>query len=269
MDKSYLQVNNIIKLQTFISVADSMGIYCCNFFARIKSKIKVNNKILYTLQFLEGLDDNNNFSCHPNDIKKTHKDNIIFNSFFEVRGYTPNKNLEIKNEKKIKICKIPKKLKNKYNLFVKKQLKKKINFTIKRILLLKKYFRLWNKMNKINKIFANIFEINDELKLKLLENHIPEDFICPISKEPFNDPVILASRRKNKFGGNTYEKKFIIKWLKRGKKTDPLTGLEIHQPILIKNIAIYKHMNTIKDELKIRFDKQCVKPSILFKKKYN
>lgn len=266
MDKSYLQVNNIVKLQTCISVADSMGIYCCNFFARIKSKIKVNNKILYTLQFLEGLDNNNNFSCHPNDIKKTHKDDIIFNSFFEVRRYTPNKNLEITYEEKIKMCKISKKLRNKYNLFVKKQLKKKIDITIKRILLLKKYFRLWNKMNKINKRFANIFKMNYELESKLLENHIPEDLICPISKEPFKNPVILASKRKNEFGGNTYEKKFITKWLKNGKNTEPLTGMQITHPILIKNMTVYKHINSLKDELKIKLDKQCVKPSILFKK---
>lgn len=264
MDRLYLQVNNIIKIQTCISVAGSRGIYCCNFFARIKSKIKVNNKILYTLQFLEGLDNNQNFSCHPNDIKKTHKDDIIFNSFFEVRGYTPNKNLIVTYEEIIKICKIPKKLRNKYNLFVKKQLKKKIDFTIKRILLLKKYLRLWNKMNKINKRFANIFKMNDELKLKLLENHIPEDFICPISKEPFKDPVILASKTKNQFGGNTYEKKLITKWLKNGKNIDPLTGIEIYRPILIPNMTVYKRMNSLKDELKIKLDNECIKPSNLF-----
>jgi len=29
---------------------------------------------------------------------------------------------------------------------------------------------------------------------------------------------------------------------------------------------VYKHINSLKDELKIKLDKQCVKPSILFKK---
>ena len=111
--------------------------------------------------------------------------------------------------------------------------------------------------------------MNDELESKLLENHIPEDFICPISKKLFMNPVILASKRKIKFGGNTYEKKYIEKWLKFGKNTDPLTGIEIHHPILIKNMTLYRIMNSLKDELKIKFDKECIKPSILFKKKYN
>ena len=255
MDKS-LKIYNIIKIPKNIrNKAEMCNIYC-QLFARIRSKIKVNDKILYILEFLEGLDNNSRLSCHPNNIKKTHKGNIIFSSFLDEK-YILNKDWDIPYEKHIKICKISKKLKKKYKMMVNKQLRKKVDSTIKKILLKKKIFRLWKK--NINSI-----KINNEFNSKIIENYlesgISKDYFCPISKVIFKEPVILGSKNKPNIGGNTYEKEFISEWLKRGHKTDPLTNISIDNPILIRNNLVINQIKSFKEEFRFKLDKEGVKP---------
>lgn len=49
----------------------------------------------------------------------------------------------------------------------------------------------------------------------------PKDFVCPITSNPFNDPVTLET-------GQTYERKAIQEWLNRGNSTCPITRQKLH-----------------------------------------
>lgn len=59
---------------------------------------------------------------------------------------------------------------------------------------------------------------------------VPKSFICPMSLEPFKEPVSCSD-------GHTYEKSFINEWLKKND-TSPITGLELSDTRLIPNHAI-------------------------------
>ncbi|XP_047075350.1 U-box domain-containing protein 70-like [Lolium rigidum] len=63
------------------------------------------------------------------------------------------------------------------------------------------------------------------------ENNIPSYFICPISQDIMNDPHVAAD-------GFTYEGDSIRSWLGRGKKTSPMTNLQLHNRELIPNLAL-------------------------------
>ena len=60
---------------------------------------------------------------------------------------------------------------------------------------------------------------------------IPRCFICPITCELFQDPVILGTT------GHTFEKKAITEWLKK-KNCDPLTNERLTNITLTPNYAI-------------------------------
>ena len=125
---------------------------------------------------------------------------------------------------------------------------------------LKKYFRLWNKVKK----FSILNKINNEFNSKLFENYIEnninQDFICPISKELFKEPVVLGCYFDPDIGGNTYEKELILRWLEEGNLTDPLTNVKIINPVLIKNNIVIKEIKSFKEEYKLKLDKEGVKP---------
>lgn len=61
----------------------------------------------------------------------------------------------------------------------------------------------------------------------------PEDFICPITQEPFVDPVILES-------GNSYERSAIAAWFEDGNSTDPLTNVVLGSTALVPNHMLRK-----------------------------
>jgi len=65
------------------------------------------------------------------------------------------------------------------------------------------------------------------------EEAIPKDFICVITGEVFQDPVICED-------GNTYEKIAIVEWLQRcgGSARSPLTNLPLESTKLIPNRAV-------------------------------
>ena len=55
------------------------------------------------------------------------------------------------------------------------------------------------------------------LRLDVDSDGVPKNFLCPISQEIFEDPVIWAD-------GHTYSRAHIAQWLRRGKDTSPMTG---------------------------------------------
>ena len=57
---------------------------------------------------------------------------------------------------------------------------------------------------------------------------IPEDYICPITRELMQRPVVAAD-------GHSYEKAAILSWLQRGHRTSPLTNQKLEHGVLIDN----------------------------------
>ena len=62
---------------------------------------------------------------------------------------------------------------------------------------------------------------------------IPPDFICPLSMEIMNDPVIALD-------GNSYERVFITQWFQRGRVTSPLTNQPLGSTHLMPNRNLKK-----------------------------
>lgn len=82
-----------------------------------------------------------------------------------------------------------------------------------------------NKLNNIPKDGNNSFDFSD----------IPHEFLCPISKYPMIDPVVLLPY------GHTYDKESIDKWLKQSNKC-PLAN-KITNRVVVPNITIKKMIN--------------------------
>lgn len=102
-----------------------------------------------------------------------------------------------------------------------------------------------NNNHEFNSYFIEIIE-NDPLeKVELKNNYyqlidkilqqkieIPEDFICPITKNIFYNPVTLSD-------GHTYEKYEIIEWIKRHDNS-PLTNEELEYKEIYPNYTLKK-----------------------------
>ncbi|KAJ4702129.1 RING-type E3 ubiquitin transferase [Melia azedarach] len=65
----------------------------------------------------------------------------------------------------------------------------------------------------------------------------PKDFVCPITGQIFNDPVTLET-------GQTYERKAIQEWLKRGNTTCPITRQPLSSNALPKTNYVLKRLIT-------------------------
>ncbi|KAM0972721.1 hypothetical protein ACFX13_016402 [Malus domestica] len=65
----------------------------------------------------------------------------------------------------------------------------------------------------------------------------PKDFVCPITGQIFGDPVTLET-------GQTYERKAIQEWLKRGNTTCPITRQPIATSTLPKTNYVLKRLIT-------------------------
>lgn len=75
-----------------------------------------------------------------------------------------------------------------------------------------------------NKILRTIKDI----KKQELEEDIPDEFLCPITREVMSDPVIAAD-------GYTYERVSIEEWLTSGRKTSPMTNAPLKSTTLTPN----------------------------------
>lgn len=65
------------------------------------------------------------------------------------------------------------------------------------------------------------------------EINIPEEFLCPISREIMTDPVVAAD-------GHSYQKDSIKEWFSRGKLKSPLDGLNLSTTLLYDNKNLKK-----------------------------
>ena len=72
---------------------------------------------------------------------------------------------------------------------------------------------------------------------------IPEDLLCPISREMFVDPVSTIT-------GQTYERAYIEKWFET-HDTDPLTNKHVTGRLLIPNNAIKKVVEDFKKRVAV------------------
>lgn len=73
-------------------------------------------------------------------------------------------------------------------------------------------------------------------------NTIPEEYLCPISKEIMTDPVVAAD-------GQTYQRKSITDWLSRGKNTSPLNGLILSSTNVYDNLALKRVIREFQDSI--------------------
>ncbi|XP_021997634.1 putative E3 ubiquitin-protein ligase LIN-1 isoform X1 [Helianthus annuus] len=65
----------------------------------------------------------------------------------------------------------------------------------------------------------------------------PKDFVCPITTQIFTDPVTLET-------GQTYERKAIEEWMRRGNTTCPITRQPLFSNILPKTNYVLKRLIT-------------------------
>lgn len=71
---------------------------------------------------------------------------------------------------------------------------------------------------------------------------IPQEFICPLSAQFFEDPVTLET-------GHTFEKAAIEEWFGKGNKTCPLTGKTLeHQAVPVTNFILKRVVESWKSE---------------------
>ncbi|XP_067023268.1 WD repeat, SAM and U-box domain-containing protein 1-like [Acropora muricata] len=75
-----------------------------------------------------------------------------------------------------------------------------------------------------NKILRTIKEIKRQER----EEDIPDEFLCPITREIMCDPAIAAD-------GYTYERACIEEWLRSGRKTSPMTNAPLKNTALTPN----------------------------------
>ena len=70
---------------------------------------------------------------------------------------------------------------------------------------------------------------------------IPNGYECPILQELMEDPVMAAD-------GHSYERKAIEEWIKRGKKTSPMTGAKLPHTLLTPNHNLRKAITDFREK---------------------
>ncbi|XP_027624245.1 WD repeat, SAM and U-box domain-containing protein 1 isoform X2 [Tupaia chinensis] len=77
-----------------------------------------------------------------------------------------------------------------------------------------------------SKVLRKIEELRT--KVDVLSSGIPDEFICPITRELMKDPVIAAD-------GYSYEKEAMENWISKKKRTSPMTNLVLPSVVLTPN----------------------------------
>ncbi|XP_035879326.1 WD repeat, SAM and U-box domain-containing protein 1 isoform X5 [Phyllostomus discolor] len=77
-----------------------------------------------------------------------------------------------------------------------------------------------------SKVLRKIEELRTQVKT--LSSEIPDEFICPITRELMQDPVIASD-------GYSYEKEAMENWISKKKRTSPMTNLVLPSVVLIPN----------------------------------
>ncbi|KAM7259568.1 hypothetical protein ACFE04_015309 [Oxalis oulophora] len=83
----------------------------------------------------------------------------------------------------------------------------------------------------------NYVSLPSSEKLSTTGSRPPKDFVCPITSQIFNDPVTLET-------GQTYERKAIQEWLKRGNTTCPITRQPLSTNALPKTNYVLRRLIT-------------------------
>ena len=81
------------------------------------------------------------------------------------------------------------------------------------------------------------------LKGILAERGVPDGFICPLSLEIYEDPVMAAD-------GFSYERREIEAWFARGKRTSPKTNAELPHVMLVPNRDLRAMCQDFLDEVR-------------------
>ncbi|XP_055456565.1 WD repeat, SAM and U-box domain-containing protein 1 isoform X3 [Psammomys obesus] len=78
----------------------------------------------------------------------------------------------------------------------------------------------------------------DELRTKMdpLSSGIPDEFICPITRELMKDPVIASD-------GYSYEREAMENWIHKKKRTSPMTNLVLPSLVLTPNRTLKMAIN--------------------------
>ena len=71
---------------------------------------------------------------------------------------------------------------------------------------------------------------------------IPEDYLCPITREPMEKPVVAAD-------GFSYEEVAIKQWIALGHQISPKTGARLDHTTLIPNLTLRTIIHSFKEEL--------------------
>ncbi|XP_028941464.1 WD repeat, SAM and U-box domain-containing protein 1 isoform X3 [Antrostomus carolinensis] len=77
---------------------------------------------------------------------------------------------------------------------------------------------------------SKVLQKIEELRMKMISVSvtIPDEFLCPITRELMKDPVIAAD-------GYSYEKEAMENWLSSKRRSSPMTNLPLPSPILTPN----------------------------------
>lgn len=82
---------------------------------------------------------------------------------------------------------------------------------------------------------SNLTQVSQRLKVRISESverslQIPNEFLCPLTREVFKDPVITKD-------GHTYERKAIAMWF-ANHDTSPMTNMRLNDKSLTPNISL-------------------------------
>uniref|UniRef100_A0A2K6FYD8 WD repeat, SAM and U-box domain-containing protein 1 n=1 Tax=Propithecus coquereli TaxID=379532 RepID=A0A2K6FYD8_PROCO len=85
-----------------------------------------------------------------------------------------------------------------------------------------------------SKLLRKIEELRT--KVKSLSSGIPDEFICPITRELMTDPVIASD-------GYSYEREAMENWISKKKRTSPMTNLILPSVVLTPNRTLKMAIN--------------------------
>ncbi|XP_032142391.1 WD repeat, SAM and U-box domain-containing protein 1 isoform X9 [Sapajus apella] len=85
-----------------------------------------------------------------------------------------------------------------------------------------------------SKVLRKIEELRT--RVKFLSSEIPDEFICPITRELMKDPVIASD-------GYSYEKEAMENWIRTKKRTSPMTNLVLPSVVLTPNRTLKMAIN--------------------------
>ena len=82
--------------------------------------------------------------------------------------------------------------------------------------------------------------------LRQQQRDIPDAYVCPISLEPMEDPVLAAD-------GHSFERREIVRHFDLGRRTSPMTGAQLPHTHLMPNHALKSAIQDFLEEVR-RFD---------------